>query len=187
MPPKKKTTPKKPVVTDKQLSDAVAAFHTIKNAKAEIETALADAQDDLIDALNGAGLKTIDVELEDDVITVTLVEPESVVIDWEGLRDDLGEDVFNKHATVVVRVESEDALETAVNNGDVAMSDVEANSTIRAKKPFIKRTIKKAEQQGGKNNLVKTLKAAAKEPKKPQGGRGARAKAHSTAASRRKK
>lgn len=113
----------------------------LKRKAAEIAEQISERQDQLMSQMEELGVDSVDFKDDesDAHITGTIVRGTIVTMDEPALKKKLGATVWNKISTAML---DKKKLDVAIQNGSVSETDVAASAVIKAKKPYIKVSIK---------------------------------------------
>lgn len=120
------------------LEAAISRLEAAKKVKAEVELALKDAEQLVIDLMHKAREKSYNITKKDGrVIKATIVHAERVTVDSESLKAALGTRKFNTVADYKV---NQAKLTKAIEDGKIDQSVVAPFLTVKDSKPYIRLT-----------------------------------------------
>ena len=139
------TKPKKSLPLRKRRNNSpeenLRRIAALKRKQAELAEQVSQRQDELMMQMEEMGVESVDFKDEetDAHITGTIVRGTIVTMDEPALKKKLGATVWNKISTAML---DKKKLDVAIQNGSVSETDVAASAVIKAKKPYIKVSIK---------------------------------------------
>ena len=116
-------------------SAALTRYIEAKKAADHAKRDLELAEEELTEALQAAGQKTITLTEGDKVQRATYVQTESTKIDEEGLRKAVGVKIWNK---VTDRKVNKAKLVTVIGEGEVSQELASSFITVQKNKPYIR-------------------------------------------------
>lgn len=119
------------------ISSKVILLDTLKRERDDIDAQIKELQEDIIDALDQKGDKSLVVDLEDRTLKATKVQSVRTIIDENTLKKSLGEKTWMKVST---RVLDKKKLEAYIATGEVDPMIVAECSTEAPSSPYIKIT-----------------------------------------------
>lgn len=134
----KPTSVKRSTQPLRSLTNAVRNGYRLKRARDEAADAFKEAEAGVIEAFHHAKEHTVAVVVDGTEVLGTLIDDSSTVeIDWDALRQDIGDDTYER---LLVKSPDRGLLEALVTTGEIDGALVAKHSTLKPRKPYVRYT-----------------------------------------------